>query len=81
MGFYEKPEQRIPLKSIRLATDVPESERTNLEVLRTDTPLFARYVEARRNRREDWFTTPAGHIDVCNINIPVRDVPAPASKP
>ena len=51
----------------------PESERTNLEVLRTDTPLFTRYVESRRNRREEWFITPAGHIDVCNITIPVRD--------
>jgi len=81
LGFYEKPEQRAPLKSIRLAADVPVSERTNLEVLRTDTPLFASFVEARRNRREEWFTTPAGHIDVCNINVPVRDVPAPASKP
>jgi peptidylprolyl isomerase len=75
LGFYEKPEQRVPVKSIRLAFEVPESERTSLEVLRTDTPLFTKYVEARRNRREEWFTTPAGHIDVCNINIPVRDVP------
>ena len=73
LGFYEKPEQRVPVTSIRLAFEVPESERTNLEVLRTDTPLFTRYVEARRNRREEWFTTPAGHIDVCNIAIPVRD--------
>jgi peptidylprolyl isomerase len=81
LGFYEKPEQRVPVKSIRLALAVPESERTNLEILRTDTPLFARYVEARRNRREEWFTTPAGHIDVCNISIPVRDVPAPAFTP
>jgi len=81
LGHYEKPEQRVPVKSIRVAFEVPESERTNLEVLRTDTPLFTRYVEARRNRREEWFTTPAGHIDVCNINIPVRDVHAPASKP
>ena len=28
LGFYEKPEQRTPIKSIRLAADVPESERT-----------------------------------------------------
>jgi peptidylprolyl isomerase len=76
MGFYAKPEQRAPIKSIRLATDVPETERTALEVLRTDTALFARYVESRRNRRDGWYIVPAGHTDVCNINIPVRDVPA-----
>ena len=81
LGFYEKPEQRAPIKSIRLAADVPEAERTALEVLRTDTPLFSRYVESRRNRRDGWYIVPAGHIDVCNVNIPVRDVPAPASKP
>jgi peptidylprolyl isomerase len=72
MGFYAKPEQRAPIKSIRLAADVPESDRTSLEVLRTDTPLFTKYVESRRNRRDGWYIVPAGHTDVCSINIPVR---------
>jgi len=76
LGFYEKPEQRAPIKSIRVAADVPEAERTSLEVLRTDTPLFTKYVESRRNRRDTWYIVPAGHTDVCNITIPVRDVPA-----
>jgi peptidylprolyl isomerase len=74
LGFYEKPEQRTPIKSIRLAAEVPAAERSNIEVLRTDTPLFTRYVESRRNRRDDWYIVPAGHTDVCNISIPVRDV-------
>lgn len=78
LGFYEKPEQRAPIKSIRIAAEVPEAERTALEVLRTDTPLFTKYVESRRNRRDTWYIVPAGHTDVCNITIPVRDVPAPA---
>ena len=75
LGFYEKPEQRVPIKSIRLAADVAASERSAIEVLRTDTPLFTKYVETRRNRREEWFAAAANHIDVCNITIPVRDVP------
>lgn len=79
MGFYEKPEQRTPIKSVRLAANLPEAERTALEVLRTDTPLFTKYVESRRNRRDGWYIAPAGHTDVCNITIPVRDVPAPAA--
>jgi peptidylprolyl isomerase len=41
-------------------------------VLRTDTPLFTRYVESRRNRRDDWYIHPAAHIDVCNVAVPVR---------
>ena len=75
LGYYEKPEQRTLIKTVQLAADVPESERTALEVLRTDTPLFTRYVEARRNRRDDWYLVPAGHTDVCSISIPVRDIP------
>ena len=75
LGMYEKPEQRAPITSIRLAADLPEAQRTAIEVLRTDTPLFTRYVESRRNRRDDWYIMPAGHTDVCSINIPVRDVP------
>jgi peptidylprolyl isomerase len=66
---------------VRLAANVPEAERTALEVLRTDTPLFTKYVESRRNRRDGWYIAPAGHTDVCNITIPVRDLPAPAAKP
>ena len=74
LGFYEKPEQRMPITSITLAADVPESERANIEVLRTDTPTFTALVEARRNRRDDWYKVPAGHIDVCNVPIPVRPI-------
>jgi peptidylprolyl isomerase len=76
MGFYEHPAERTVIKSVRVAADVPESERTQLEVLRTDTPTFAAYLEARRNRREEWFKVPAGHIDVCNLAIPSRSPPA-----
>lgn len=72
LGFYEKAEQRVPIKSVRVAADLPESQRIELEVLRTDTPTFTAYVEARRNRREEWFKVPAGHVDVCNVPIVTR---------
>ncbi|MFM7100587.1 MAG: peptidylprolyl isomerase [Verrucomicrobiota bacterium] len=72
MGFHEKPEDRPPIQSIRLASDLPEAERPRIEVLRTDTETFRRWVEARRNRREAWFHRAAGRIDVSNIPIPVR---------
>ena len=76
LGFYNDQEKgrRTLVSSARLASSLPASERTALEVLRTDTALFTKYVEARRNRREDWFLRPAGHIDVCNLAIPVRDI-------
>jgi cyclophilin family peptidyl-prolyl cis-trans isomerase len=74
LGLYATPAQRVPIKSLRLASAVPENERTNLEVMRDDRPVFAQFVEARRNRTDDWYLHKAGHIDVCNINVPVRDV-------
>jgi peptidylprolyl isomerase len=76
LGFYERDETGVPIRALKVAADVPESERTPLEVLRTDTGTFAAYVDARRNRHEGWFKVPAGRVDVCNIPIPVRDVKA-----
>ena len=78
LGFYEKPEQRLPIKSVRLAADVPQAERTPLERLRTDTPTFAELIESRRNRRDDWYKVPAGKISLCNVPLPVRKPPAQA---
>lgn len=76
MGFFDKPEQRVPILSIRLAADVPVAERTPLQILRTDTPTWDAMVESRRNRRDGWYVHPAGHIDLCNVPIPVRTPPA-----
>ncbi|HTV18070.1 MAG TPA: peptidylprolyl isomerase [Polyangiaceae bacterium] len=72
LGFYEQPSERVPIARIRVAADVPVAERTPLEVLRTDTPTFEALVESRRNRREEWFLRPAGHIEICNVPLVVR---------
>jgi peptidylprolyl isomerase len=72
LGFYEHASERVPIKSLRVAADVPAAQRTELEVLRTDTATFNAYLAARRNRTEEWFKVPAGRIDVCNVPIPVR---------
>ena len=76
LGFYEKTEQHVPIRSIRIASDVPSAERTRLEVVRTDTALFGRLVESLRNRGGDWYKVPAGHIELCNMPIAVRPVAA-----
>lgn len=81
LGFYETPEQRVAIQSIRLAADLKPAERLKLQVLRTDTPLFTALVEARRNRRDDFYKRPAGHIDLCNVPLPVRTAPQPETKP
>jgi len=79
MGFYSKTEPPTPIKSIRVAADVPRAERSNLEVVRTDSVTFTALVESRRNRPEDFFKVPAGHIDLCNVPIAVRERPAAAT--
>lgn len=75
MGFYDKPEQRVPIREIRVAADVPAERRTALEVLRTDTQTFTDLIEARRNRQDEWYKYKAGRIDVCNVPLAVRAVP------
>ena len=72
MGFYEDPAQRTPIRAVRLASTVAAAERTALQVLRTDTATFRDVVEARRNRRDEFYKRPAGHIDLCNVPLPVR---------
>lgn len=75
LGFYEKPEQYVPIRSVRLAADVPQKDRARLEVIRTDTATFAALVESRRNRRDEWYKVPAGHVELCNVPIVVRPAP------
>jgi peptidylprolyl isomerase len=76
MGFYENPSQHVVIKTVRIAADLPESERTPLEAMRTDTPEFAKNIESRRNRQDEWYKVPAGKIDVCNVPLPVRRIRA-----
>jgi peptidylprolyl isomerase len=73
LGFYDQPEQRVPIQSIRVAAELPAAERTPLELLRSDSLTFARIIEVRRNRRDAWYKVSAGRIDVCNVPLPVRE--------
>lgn len=75
MGFYAKHEVPVNIKSMRIESDVPSADRTPLEVLRTDTPTFTALIESRRNRPEDFFAVKAGHIELCNVPLPVRARP------
>jgi peptidylprolyl isomerase len=72
LGFYEKPEQQTPIKAIRVAADMPASERTAVEVMRTDTSTFKALIEARRTRHEEWFHFAAGRLEIGNMTVPAR---------
>jgi len=78
MGFHTERAQQVPIRSIRLGSELPEAQRASLEVLRTDTATFRDLVASRRNRHEDWFIDPVGKIELCNVPIPVRAKPTKA---
>jgi peptidylprolyl isomerase len=75
LGFYTDPHQRTAIVRVRLASDLPEAERPHFQVMRSDTPAFTAYVEARANRRDPFFVKPVGAIDLCNAPVPVRRAP------
>lgn len=72
MGFYAESESRPTIRRLRLGSAVPEAERVDLQVLRTDGEAFQAVIKARRHRRESWFHTPTGKVEVCNVPLPVR---------
>jgi peptidylprolyl isomerase len=76
LGFYQTPGEHIPISSVRIAADLPVAERTTYQALKTDSASFAAVIQNRRFRREPWFHLAAGHIDVCNVPLPVRAAPA-----
>lgn len=76
LGFYKDEDERTPIQSIRLATELPAAEQPEFEYLSTDSKSFALYADARANRRDPFFIKPAGGADICNIPVPVRAIPA-----
>ena len=74
LGFYENEAERVPITSIRLATELSAAERPTYQYLSTDSDGFRRYADARANRRDPFFITPAGGADICNIPVPIRAV-------
>jgi peptidylprolyl isomerase len=73
-GFYKTPAEYRRYADIKVAADVPVGQRTNLEVMRTDSASFATLVNSRRWRKDDFYTKPVGRIGLCNITVPVRPV-------
>jgi cyclophilin family peptidyl-prolyl cis-trans isomerase len=70
LGFYEKEEERVPILSVRIGSEA--SNLPKFEYLSTESKSFAKYADARANRRDPFFNVPAGGADICNIPVPVR---------
>ena len=72
LGFYKDKAQDVPIATVRLASDMPAAERVSYEYLDTRGATFARYLQVRANRHDDFYIRPAGGVDLCNVQVPVR---------
>ena len=72
LGFYKDKAQYVPIAGIRLASDMPAGERPAFEVMDTASATFAHYLKVRANRRDDFYRVPAGGVDLCNVQVPIR---------
>ncbi len=72
LGFYdlEQGDERVPIVSIHPGVEVKDLPA--FEYLSTESGSFAKYADARANRRDPFFVRPAGGADICNIPVPVR---------
>jgi peptidylprolyl isomerase len=76
LGFYQQEAKWVPILSVRLGNELEEDPTPEFEYLSTESETFARYADARANRRDPFFKVPAGGADICNIPVPIRRVPA-----
>ena len=72
LGFYKDKAQYVPIASIALASDMPMPARPAYEMIDTASPTFARYLKLRANRHDAFYEVPAGGVDLCNVQVPVR---------
>ena len=75
LGFYKDKAQYVPIASIRLASALPAAQRPAFEYMDTASATFARYLKVRANRHDDFYILPAGGVDLCNVQVPVRRKP------
>ncbi len=73
LGFYKTAEERVPILSVQMGTEA--KDLPSFQYLSTESESFAKYADARANRRDPFFIRPAGGADICNIPVPVRRKP------
>ena len=72
LGFYKERTSDVPIANVRLASQLPDAERPKFEYLRETSASFARWLQVKKNRRDEFYIHPAGGVDLCNAPVPVR---------
>jgi peptidylprolyl isomerase len=75
-GVIQDLKKRDAIVRVRLASDIPASERPRYQVMRTDSPAFAAEKKKWLNPAPDFYVrTPPAVIDICLKPVPVRRAP------
>lgn len=74
LGFYKERSSDVPIANVRLASMLPDPERPRFEYLKETSRSFARWLNVKKNRRDDFYIRPAGGVDLCNATVPVRTI-------
>lgn len=75
LGFYKDEAMRIPIVSVKLASDMPQQGRPAFQVLDSNSETFKAFVQARANRGGPFFIKASGAVDICNAQAPIRVKP------
>ena len=73
LGFYAPNQAKIPLQSVRIASDLPAAQRPRFQVLKQSSRAFADYLDLASHRR-DYGVGSAGAA-LCAVPVPVRKTP------
>ncbi|WP_411820268.1 peptidylprolyl isomerase [Hyphococcus formosus] len=63
----EPPSRPTPIIRARIEADIPESERENIQVLKTSDPVFIDYLKTRGQLSDDGLVK-----DICEIRVPIK---------
>lgn len=73
LGVYATETERTPIISVRIASDIPASERPRFEYRSTDNARFAAYVGLKENPTA---LIGLGGVDICDVSLATRRVGA-----
>ena len=68
-------EERLKITGLQVAADLPEAARPSWQVMDDTSPLFAELMEARKARPSEFFYFRPGHVNLCQMPVPVRRAP------
>ena len=74
LGFYNDKQRPTKITSIGIAADMPADTRPRFEYLSEKSAAFARYLNKKANRDDDFYRVAAGGVDLCSAAVPVRRI-------